>query len=147
MMGSLLLKIWVEPQRAQRFNMLEMEKLNKLSKVVIGEAIEVHKELGPGLLESAYQACLFYSLTEKGLNVEKEKPMPIKYKNVELDCGYRIDLLVERELVVELKAVEELNNIHIAQVMSYLKMSNFRLGLLLNFNVKYLKHGIKRIIN
>lgn len=127
--------------------MLEMEKLNKLSKVVIGEEIEVYKELGPGLLESAYQACLFYSLTEKGLNVEKEKPMPVKYKNVELDCGYRIDLLVERELVVELKAVEELNNIHIAQVMSYLKMSNFRLGLLLNFNVKYLKQGIKRIIN
>ncbi len=147
MMGSLLLKIWVEPQRAQRFIMLEMEKLNKLSKDVIGEAIEVHKELGPGLLESAYQACLFYSLTEKGLNVEKEKPMPITYKNIELDCGYRIDLLVERELVVELKAVEELNNIHIAQVMSYLKMSNFRLGLLLNFNVKYLKQGIKRIIN
>ena len=78
---------------------------------------------------------------------EKEKAMPIMYKNVELDCGYRIDLLVERELVVELKAVEELNNIHIAQVMSYLKMSNFRLGLLLNFNVKYLKQGIKRIIN
>jgi|TARA_R100000541_G_scaffold51261_1_gene58660 GxxExxY protein len=147
MMGSLLLKIWVEPQRAQRFILLEMEKLNKLSKVVIGEAIEVHKELEPGLLELADQACLFYSLTEKGLNVEKEKAMPIMYKNVELDCGYRIDLLVERELVVELKAVEELNNIHIAQVMSYLKMSNFRLGLLLNFNVKYLKQGIKRIIN
>jgi GxxExxY protein len=147
MMDSLLLKIWVEPQRAQRFIMLEMEKLNKLSKVVFGEAIEVHKELGTGLLESAYQPCLLYSLTEKGLNVEKEKAMPIKYKNVELDCGYRIDLLVERELVVELKAVEELNNIHIAQVMSYLKMSNFRLGLLLNFNVKYLKQGIKRIIN
>ncbi|MEQ9090326.1 MAG: GxxExxY protein [Balneola sp.] len=127
--------------------MLELEELNKLSRIVIGEAIEVHKELGPGLLESAYQACLFYSLTKKGLNVEKEKPMPIKYKNVELDCGYRIDLLVESELVVELKAVEELNNIHLAQVMSYLKMSNFRLGLLLNFNVKYLKQGIKRIIN
>ena len=126
--------------------MLEMEKLNKLSQIVIGEAIEVHKELGPGLLESAYQACLFYSLIEKGLKVEKEKPMPIKFKNVEIDCGYRIDLLVEGELVLELKSVEELNNIHFAQVMSYLKMNNFRLGLLLNFNVKYLKQGIKRII-
>lgn len=79
--------------------------------------------------------------------MEKEKPMPIKYKNVELDCGYRIDLLVERELVVELKAVEELNNIHMAQVLSYLKMGGFKLGLLINFNVKYLKHGVKRIIN
>lgn len=112
-----------------------MNKLNKLSKIVIGEAIEVHRELGAGLLESAYQACLFYALAERGLKVEKEKSMPVKFRNVELDCGYRIDLLVENELVVELKAVEELNNLHMAQVMSYLKMGSFRLGLLLNFNV------------
>tara|TARA_R110002124_G_scaffold162581_2_gene329664 strand:+ start:10049 stop:10423 length:375 start_codon:yes stop_codon:yes gene_type:complete len=124
-----------------------MEELNKLSKMIIGEAIEVHKELGPGLLESAYQACLFYALAEKGLKVENEKPMPVKFKRLELDCGYRIDLLVEDKLVIELKAVEELNNIHMAQVMSYLKMGNFKLGLLINFNVKYLKQGLKRIIN
>lgn len=127
--------------------MLEMNHINQLSKIIIGEAIEVHKELGPGLLESAYQACLFYALSNKGLQVEKEKPMPVKFKNVELDCGYRIDLLIENEVVIELKAVEELNNIHMAQVLSYLKMGEFKLGLLINFNVKYLKQGIKRIIN
>ena len=124
-----------------------LKELNKLSEMIIGEAIAVHKELGPGLLESAYQACLFYALKEKKLNVIREKEMPVRFRDVSLDCGYRIDLLVEEKIVVELKAVEELNNIHMAQVLSYLKMGGFKLGLLINFNVKYLKHGIKRIIN
>ncbi|MEP1307403.1 MAG: GxxExxY protein [Balneola sp.] len=101
-----------------------MEELNKLSKMIIGEAIEVHKELGPGLLETAYQACLFYVLAEKGLKVEKEKPMPVKFKRLELDCGYRIDLLVEDKLVVD-----EISNIHMAQILSYFKMGDFKLGL------------------
>lgn len=121
--------------------------LNKLSQAIIGSAIEVHKELGPGLLESAYQACMFYVLRERNLSVQKEKEMPIIFKEMTLDCGYRIDLLVEEKVVVELKAVEELSNVHMAQVLSYLKMGDFRLGLLINFNVKYLKQGIKRIIN
>ncbi|XWN36265.1 MAG: GxxExxY protein [Balneola sp.] len=124
-----------------------LRDLNKISQIIIGEAISVHKELGPGLLESAYQACLFYALKEKKLNVVKEKEMPVRFKDVFLDCGYRIDFLVEEKIEVELKAVEELNNIHMAQVLSYLKMGGFKLGLLINFNVKYLKQGIKRIIN
>ncbi|MEO9885845.1 MAG: GxxExxY protein [Balneola sp.] len=101
-----------------------MEELNKLSKMIIGEAIEVHKELGSRLLETAYQACLFYALAEKGLKVEKEKSMPVKFKRLELDCGYRIDLLVEDKLVVD-----EISNIHMAQILSYLKMGDFKLGL------------------
>lgn len=126
---------------------MKIERLNKLSKIVIGEAISVHKELGPGLLESTYQACLFYALIQKGLMVEKEKEMPVKFREVELDCGYRIDLLVENQLVIELKAVDKLNDIHLAQVLSYLKLGGFKLGLIINFNVTFLKKGIKRVIN
>ncbi|WP_232802875.1 GxxExxY protein [Gracilimonas amylolytica] len=121
--------------------------LDELTDKVIGSAIRVHKELGPGLLESAYQECLFYVLRKEGLLVEKEKPIPIKFEDVELDCGYRIDLLVEKRLVLELKAVENLNKVHFAQVLSYLKLGNFPLGLLLNFNVSLMKNGIKRVIN
>ncbi len=115
---------------------------NDFSKVIIGCAIDVHKQLGPGLLESAYQECLFYELKGKDLFVEKEKPMPIIYKEVKLDHGYRIDLLVERKVVVELKTVETLTDVHTAQVLTYLK-----LGLLINFYVSMLKNGIKRIIH
>ena len=121
--------------------------LDELTDKVIGSAIRVHKELGPGLLESAYQECLFYVLRKDGLLVEKEKPIPSKFEDVELDCGYRIDLLVEKRLVLELKAVENLNKVHFAQVLSYLKLGNFPLGLLLNFNVSLMKNGIKRVIN
>ncbi|MCH2448651.1 MAG: GxxExxY protein [Gracilimonas sp.] len=121
--------------------------LDELTDKVIGSAIRVHKELGPGLLESAYQECLFYVLKKDGLTVEKEKPIPIKFEEVELDCGYRIDLLVEKRLVLELKSVESLNKVHFAQVISYLKLGNFPLGLLLNFNVSLMKKGIKRVIN
>ena len=120
---------------------------NELSNIVIGCAIEVHKQLGPGLLESAYQECLFYELKQAGLNVQKEIPMPIIYKEVKLDHGYRIDLLVEQKLVIELKTVESLTDVHIAQVLTYLKLGHYKLGLLLNFQVKSLKDGIKRVIN
>ncbi len=120
---------------------------NELSQIIIGSAIEVHKHLGPGLLESAYQECLLYELRQAGLEVQKEKPMPIVYKELKLDHGYRIDLLVDEKVVVEIKTVEMLRNIHIAQVLTYLKLGNYKLGLLLNFNVSILKNGIKRIIN
>lgn len=120
---------------------------NEISKIIIGCAIEVHKQLGPGLLESAYQECLFYELVQKGFKVVKEKPMPIVYKEVKLNHGYRIDLLIEDKVVVELKTVEYLNDVHLAQVLTYLKLGNYKLGLLLNFQVALLKNGIKRIIN
>lgn len=120
---------------------------NDLSSKIIGCAIEVHKQLGPGLLESAYQECLLYELKNKGLKVQKEKPMPIVYKDVKLDHGYRIDLLVEDKVVIEIKTVEILNDVHTAQVLTYLKLGNYKLGLLLNFHVSILKNGIKRIIN
>ena len=120
---------------------------NELSGKVIGLAIDVHKSLGPGLLESAYKECLFYKINQAGLFVEKEKSMPLVFEEVKLDCGYRLDLLVENKLVIELKAVEALNDVHLAQVLTYLKVGNFKLGLLINFNDALLKNGIKRIIN
>ncbi len=122
-------------------------QLNDISKKIIGAAIEVHKALGPGLLESAYQECLYFELVNKGLNVRKEVPRPIVYKDVKLDHGYRIDLLVEEQVVVELKTVEFLTDVHFAQTLTYLKLGNYKLGLLINFNVTLLKDGIKRIIN
>ncbi len=113
---------------------------------VIGCAIAVHNGLGPGLLESSYKECLFYELGLAGLYVEKEKPMPLVYKEVKLDIGYRLDLLVENQLVLELKSVEALNDVHLAQTLTYLKLGNYKLGLLMNFNVSLLKHGLKRVI-
>lgn len=120
---------------------------NELSNKVIGYAIEVHKALGPGLLESAYRECLYFDLVQSGLFVEKEKPMPIIYKDVRLDHGYRIDLLVENKLVIEIKTVESFTDVHTAQVLTYLRLGNYKLGLLINFHVTLLKTGIKRIIN
>ncbi|MBI5010398.1 MAG: GxxExxY protein [Bacteroidia bacterium] len=120
---------------------------NEISNKVIGLSIEVHKSLGPGLLESAYKECLYYKLIQSGLKVEKEKPMPLVFENVKLDCGYRIDLLVENKLVIEIKSVEALNDVHTAQTLTYMKLGNFTLGLLINFNVFRLKEGIKRIAN
>lgn len=122
-------------------------QLNDISKQIIGAAIEVHKALGPGLLESAYQECLYFELVNMGLSVRKEVPRPIVYKDVKLDHGYRIDLLVEEQVVVELKTVEFLTDVHFAQTLTYLKLGNYKLGLLINFNVTLLKDGIKRIIN
>lgn len=124
-----------------------MNELNDLTEKVIGAAIRVHKELGPGLLESAYQECLNYLLLKEGLFVEREKPIPVVFEDVKLDCGYRIDLLVERKLVLELKAIEQFSPVHHAQVLTYLKLGGYKLGLLLNFNVPMMKQGIRRIIN
>ncbi|TXB63818.1 GxxExxY protein [Phaeodactylibacter luteus] len=122
-------------------------EFNQLSEKVLGCAFKVHTALGPGLLESAYQACLAYELRQCGLFVEQEKAVPLVYEEVKLDCGYRIDLLVERKFVLELKAVDQLAPIHLAQVLTYLKLMNLRHGMLLNFNVKSLKNGIKRVVN
>lgn len=118
-----------------------------LTEQIIGCAIKIHKALGPGLLESAYQECLYFELRRIGLFVEKEKPLPLIYEEVKLEVGYRIDLLVERQIVVEIKSVDALADIHLAQVLTYLKLSNNRLGLLINFNVVLLKDGIKRVVN
>jgi GxxExxY protein len=120
---------------------------NEISNKVIGLAIEVHSVLGPGLLESAYKECLYYKVNQSGVWVEKEKPMPLVYENVKLDCGYRIDLLIENKLIIEIKSVEALNDIHLAQTLTYMKLGNYKLGLLMNFNVLKLKDGIKRVVN
>lgn len=120
---------------------------NKITESIIGAAIEVHRELGPGLLESTYEACLAYELMERGLKVERQKALPVKYREIQLDCGYRIDLLVEDSVIVELKAVERLEAIHEAQLLSYLKLSRAPIGLLLNFNVMELRRGIRRLVN
>ena len=120
---------------------------NELSTIIIGCAIEVHRKLGAGLLERAYQECLMYELKLQGLKVEKEVLLPITYKELKIDNGYRIDLLVEDKVVVELKTVEELHNAHFAQTLTYLRLGNFKLGLLLNFNSVLLKEGIRRVVN
>lgn len=120
---------------------------NKLTEKIIGAAIEVHRTLGPGLLESAYQECLLFELKSRGLKVEKEKSLPIIYKDIKLDHGYRIDLLVENKIVLELKTVEALTDVHTAQILTYLKLGNYPIGLLINFHTKLLKNGLKRYIN
>jgi GxxExxY protein len=119
---------------------------NEIASIIIGKAIAVHRELGPGLLESTYQECLFYELKNSNLLVAKEIALPIIYKDIKLDHGYRIDLLVENKVVIEIKTVEFLNDVHTAQILTYMKLGNYKLGLLLNFNVKLLKEGIKRFI-
>ncbi len=120
---------------------------NELSSIIIGMAIEVHQSLGPGLLESAYKECLCYRLQKEGILVEKEKPMPLVFEEVKLECGYRIDILVERKVVIEIKSVEALNDVHFAQTLTYMKLGGYKLGLLINFNVLLLKEGIRRIAN
>ena len=120
-------------------------ELNEITDQIIGAAIEVHRGLGPGLLESAYEACLVYELTERGLGVERQKALPVFYKEVSLDVGYRLDLLVEGKVVVELKTVNSLTPLHKAQLMSYMRMGGFSLGLLINFNVRLLKQGVQRV--
>ena len=120
---------------------------NEISELVIGCAIEVHRILGPGLLESAYEECMYYELGSRGLWVEKQKPLPLIYKEIKLDAGYRVDLLIESKVIAEIKSVEAINDIHFAQVLTYLKLSGCKLGLLLNFNVLRMKDGIKRLVN
>jgi GxxExxY protein len=120
---------------------------NELSKIVFDAGLKVHKALGPGLLESAYEECLFYELQKQGLFVEKQKALPLIYEEVKLEIGYRVDLLVEKKLVIEIKSVEAINDLHLAQVLTYLKLNNCKLGLLINFNTVLFKNGVKRIIN
>jgi GxxExxY protein len=127
--------------------MNQEERLNKITEVIIGAAINVHRALGPGLLESAYEACIVYDIVKAGLKLVQQKPLPIVYHNIKLECGYRIDILVENSVIVEIKSVERLLPIHKAQLLSYLKLCNCRVGLLINFNVEVLKNGIKRIVN
>jgi GxxExxY protein len=122
-------------------------ELNQISGKIIECAIKVHRALGPGMLESAYEACLFYELNKAGLKVQKQLTLPIIYDNVKIDAGYRIDLLVEDEVIVELKAVEKVHPIFNAQLLSYLRLSNKKLGLLINFNVKLLREGVERVVN
>jgi GxxExxY protein len=124
------------------------DRLNALTGQVIGAAIAVHKALGPGLLESAYQACLLFELAEAGLNIERQKPVPLIYRGVVVDCAYRMDIVVNQEIVIEVKAVEKLDRVHDAQLLSYLKLSGCKVGLLINFNVRWLvDSGIKRLVN
>jgi GxxExxY protein len=115
-------------------------------KKVLDCSFKVHSALGPGLLESSYEESLYYELKQKGLYVEKQKPMPLIYEEVKLDIGYRIDLMVERQVIVEIKSVDTFNEVHFAQILTYIKLSGCKLGLLINFNVRHLKDGIKRII-
>jgi GxxExxY protein len=121
-------------------------EVNEITHDILDSAFKVHTALGPGLLESAYQACLCYELKKKGYKVESEKPLPLVYEEVKLDCGYRIDILVENQVVVELKTVEQFSEVHQAQILTYMKLSKTKYGLLINFNVKSLKNGIKRFI-
>ncbi len=127
--------------------MRETDGLDVISHRIIGAAIEVHRHLGPGLLESAYEARLVFELKRLGLRVEEQKPLPVIYKDVKLDCGYRLDLVVEDQVIVEIKAIEKLLPIHDAQLLSYLRLAKKRLGLLMNFHVPVLKSGLKRIVN
>jgi GxxExxY protein len=128
--------------------MSEKARLNALTESIIGAAISVHHALGPGMLESAYDTCLSYELIDRGLAIERQKPIPVIYRNQTLDCGYRLDLLVESSVVVEVKSVERLERVHAAQLRCYLGFSKCKVGLLINFNVKWLvQEGIKRIVN
>lgn len=125
---------------------MDMIGANKITEQVIGAAIDVHRALGPGLLESAYEECLCHELNVRGLRFERQRPLPVAYKGVRLDCGYRLDLVVENSVVVEIKAVKSIEPIHEAQLLTYLKLGGWRLGLLINFNLPVLKDGIRRKI-
>jgi len=119
---------------------------NELSRIVFNAALTVHKILGPGLLESAYEECLFYELSKTGLKIERQKPLPLIYKEVRMDIGYRLDLLFNKKVIIELKAVETLTDVHLAQMLTYLKLSGCKLGMLINFNVAVIKKGVKRVV-
>ena len=121
--------------------------LNDITREIIGAAMAVHRELGPGMLESAYEACLAYELIQRGFKTERQKELPLKYRDITLECGYRLDLLVEDSVIVEVKALDALHPVHEAQVLSYLRLSGCQVGLLINFNVKMFKTGIRRVVN
>ncbi|MGV1011570.1 MAG: GxxExxY protein [Flavobacterium sp.] len=120
---------------------------NELSRIVFDCALKVHQNLGPGLLESAYEECLFYELKKTGVEVQKQKGLPLIYEEVKLDIGYRIDIIIENKLILEIKSVEALNDVHFAQLLTYLKLTDCKLGMLINFNVNLIKNGIKRVAN
>ena len=120
---------------------------NQISGLILDICFKVHKTLGPGLLESAYKECIYFELLRNQVLVEKEKPQPLVYDKIKLECGYRIDLLVEKKVLIEVKSVQELNDVHLAQVLTYLRLGNYKLGMLINFNVAYLKDGIRRVVN
>lgn len=119
---------------------------NEIGTLILDAAFQVHKELGPGLLESTYETCISYEASQMGLFIETQIPLPVIYKEVKLDCGYRIDIRAEKKVIVEIKAVEKLNDVHLAQLLTYMKLSGCKLGYLINFNVKFLKEGIKRVV-
>jgi GxxExxY protein len=127
--------------------MLDNQRLDRITHDIIGAAIEVHRHIGPGLLESAYETCLVFEIKRLGMSVDVQMPLPVVYKEVRLDSGYRMDLVVEAEVIVEIKAIEKLLPIHDAQLLSYLRLSGKKVGLLLNFHVPVLKDGLKRIVN
>ena len=135
-----------EGTKSKKFTKIKMTE-NEISKIVFESALKVHKILGPGLLESAYEECLFYELKKSNLKVEKQKTLPLVYEEVMLDVGYRIDIIIEDKFIVEIKSVESLNDVHLAQLLTYLKLSDCKLGLLINFNVKLLKEGVRRVVN
>jgi GxxExxY protein len=139
--------VFFTAEDAEGAELKERDRLNQITEAIIGAAIKVHRALGPGLLESAYEACLLFELTQQGLKVERQKELPVVYREVVLDCGYRLDLLVEDCVIVEVKAVDALAPIHKAQLLSYLKLSGCKVGLLINFNVTVLKNGIRRVVN
>lgn len=120
---------------------------NQIAREVFDAGLRVHRALGQGLLENAYEECLFYELSQSGIYVEKQKALPLIYEEVQLEVGYRVDLMIERKFIVELKAVEALNDVHLAQILPYLKLADCKLGMLINFNVALLKNGVKRVIN
>jgi len=120
---------------------------NEISRIIFDCALKVHRALGPGLLESSYEECMYYELNKSGLSVQKQKALPLIYGEVNLEIGYRVDLFVENKVIIELKAVEALNDVHLAQILTYLKLSNCKLGMLINFNVSLIKNGIRRVVN
>ena len=125
----------------------QADQLNAITEQIIGAAMDVHRVIGPGLLESAYEACLAFELRSRGFRVEQQRSLPVVYKEVKLDCGYRLDIVVNDSVIVEVKAIERLTAVHDAQLLSYLRLMNCRVGLLLNFHCTMLKHGIRRIVN
>jgi GxxExxY protein len=127
--------------------MQDKERLDRITETIIGVAIDVHRALGPGLLETVYEACLSFDLTERGLSVERQRVVPLSYKGVRLECGYRVDLVIDNAVIVEVKAVEQLLPVHAAQLLSYLRLANLPVGLLINFDVTALQRGIRRIVN
>jgi len=122
-------------------------KENEITEIIIGCALKVHSKLGPGLLESAYEACLYHELSKTELFIERQKPIPLVYDEIKLDCGYRCDMMVNNSIIVEIKTVESIVDLHLSQVLTYLKQTNCKVGLIINFNVKNLRHGLRRVVN